>query len=535
MRRASILALVLALLLPLPGPVAAQAPGEAQAPQGRDRPDEQGPRARGERPSGERPSGEGGAAEGRHLPAEAVTRHAIELPGRTLRFTATAGSLPLTDPQGRLQAEVAYVAYTLDGADRASRPVTFAVNGGPGASSAYLHLLTLGPWRLPLDGSRISPSGPPVPVPNAETWLDFTDLVFVDPPGTGYSRVVGGDEVRQRFYSVEGDIDMLAAVVARWLREKNRLASPKFFVGESYGGFRGPLLAQKLQTDLGIGLSGLVLISPVLDFGWFSQPNYSPWIHVGRLPSMAAAALEAKGTVTRESLREVERYASSEYLVDLMNGLQDEQAVERVSRRVAAITGLDQGLVRRLAGRIDVGTFQRELRRESGEVVSPYDTAVAAYDPDPTAANSRFDDPVLEAMTAPLTSAIVDHLWHTLNFRVDARYELLNGSVNGAWRWGRGRGQPENVSEMRRALALDPNLRILIAHGLTDLVTPYFTSQLLLNQLPDLGPQPRATLQVYGGGHMFYSRDGSRQAFREDVQRLYDQALAGRAAGAPKP
>ena len=214
-----------------------------------------------------------------------MTQHRLALPGRALAFTATAGHLTLVDPQGAPQAEYGFVAYALDGAEPRTRPVTFVINGGPGASSAYLHLLALGPWRLPVDGQTISPSMPTERVPNAETWLDFTDLVFIDPPGSGYSRVVGGDQARERFYSVEGDIDGLAAFVARWLKEKSRLESPKFFVGESYGGFRGPLLAQKLQRDQGVGLSGLVLVSPVLDFGWFSQPNHAPWVHVVRLPS----------------------------------------------------------------------------------------------------------------------------------------------------------------------------------------------------------------------------------------------------------
>jgi carboxypeptidase C (cathepsin A) len=353
--------------------------------------------------------------------------------------------------------------------------------------------------------------------------------VFVDPPGTGYGRVVGGDPVRERFYSVEGDIDGLAAFVTRFVKEKNRLDAPKFFVGESYGGFRGPLLAQKLQSDQGIGMSGLVLVSPVLDFGWFSQPNHAPWIHVARLPSMAAAALEAKGAVSREQMREVERYASGEYLVDLMRGLQDRQAVDRVSVRVADLTGLDAALVRRLAGRIDMNTFQREFRRRTGQVVSAYDAGVTGYDPDPTAAVSRFEDPGLTGLTAPLGTAILDHLGRTLKYRAEGRYEVLNGGVNGAWRWGRGRGQPETVSEMRQALALDPKLRMLVVHGFTDLVTPYFASQLLLDQLPDLGPQPRTSLQVYGGGHMFYTRDGSRQAFRADAERLFREALKARA------
>jgi carboxypeptidase C (cathepsin A) len=131
-------------------------------------------------------------------------------------------------------------------------------------------------------------------------------------------------------------------------------------------------------------------------------------------------------------------------------------------------------------------------------------------------------------MTAPLTSAILHHLTQTLNYRPEGRYNLLNGSLSGAWRWGRGRGQPEAVGELRQVLALDPRLRVLIAHGFTDLVTPYFASQLLLNQLPDLGPERRASLQVYGGGHMFYTRDGSRQAFRADAQRMFEEAVKAR-------
>ena len=522
LRPANLLAVAVAVLS-LIGPGLAQSPPAPAA----------DPSARSEQ--AQRRNGERGA-EARRLPPDSVTRHTIELPGRTLRFTATVGTLPLIDTQsGNLQAEVGYISYTLDDADRSARPVTFAVNGGPGASSAYLHLLALGPWRLPLDGRRISPSVEPALVTNAETWLDFTDLVFIDPPGTGYSRIAGGDDVRQRFYSVEGDIDMLGAVVARWLREKNRLTSPKFFVGESYGGFRGPLLAQKLQGDQGAALSGLILVSPVLDFGWFSQPAHAPWVHVTRLPSLAAAALEARGPVSREALREAERYASGEFLVDLMRGLQDQAAIDRLSERVASLTGLDSGLVRRLAGRVDIGTFQREFRRRQAEVLSSYDTGVVSFDPDPTAGHSRFVDPVLSAMSAPLTSAIVDHLSRTLNYRVEARYELLNESVNGAWRWGRGRGQPESVSELRQVLALDPAMRVLITHGYTDLVTPYFASQLLLDQLPAFGNERRAQLQVYGGGHMFYSRDGSRRAFREDARRLYEEALAARVVEASRP
>ncbi|MBZ6077959.1 S10 family peptidase [Microvirga puerhi] len=469
-------------------------------------------------------------ADAQRLPPESVTHHTIELPGRTIRLTATAGSLTLTDPQGAPQAEIGFIAYTQDDADSATRPVTFAVNGGPGASSAYLNLLAIGPWRLALDGPSISPSASPTLVPNAETWLDFTDLVFIDPPGTGYSRVLGNDQVRERFNSVQGDIDGLAAFVMRWLKEKGRLRSPKFFVGESYGGFRGPLLAHKLQNDQGIGLNALVLVSPVLDFGWLNQRSGAPWAEAGLLPSFAASVRAQRGPVTRETMQDVERYASGEYMTDLMRGLQDREAVDRVSRRVAELTGLSPDLTRRLAGRIDARTFQRELRRQSNEVVSAYDANVYTADPEPNANGARFEDPVLSAMTAPLTSAIIDHLTRTLNYKAEGRYNLLNESVARGWRWGGGRDAPENTDELKSAMALDGSMQVLVAHGFTDLVTPYYATQLQLSQIPDLGPVRRLSLKVYDGGHMFYSRNASRRAFRDDVQALFDKALQAQTA-----
>lgn len=534
----TILAAILTTVLAL----GSASPTIAQAPPGNARTDAHPaaePRGGGPRPDGPARPPERSGPENRRLPPDSVTHQAVELPGRMLRFTATAGSIPLTDDQGALQAEIAYVAYTLDGADPGSRPVTVALNGGPGAASAYLHLGVLGPWRLPIDGPTISPSASPALAANPETWLDFTDLVFIDPVGTGYSRAVGsGEDIRNRYFAVESDVAYLSDVITRWLKANGRMPSPKFYVGESYGGFRGPLIAEKLQTDQGVGLSGLVLLSPVLDFSLLSQPRHAPFGAVARLPSLAAAALERNGQagrdISREALRPVEAYAAGEYLVDLTRGLQDKEAVERVSARVADLTGLDPSLVRRLAGRIDPETFQRELDRASGRVASAYDTGVTGYDPDPTAARSRFQDPVLSAMTAPLTSAIVDHLSRTLNFKVDAPYRLLNGAVNGAWRWSQGRSAPESVNELRQAVALDGNLRVLIVHGFTDLVTPYFANQLILNQLPDFGPDKRLDLRVYPGGHMFYTRDNSRRAFREDAMRLYRTASESRAAEAAK-
>lgn len=308
------------------------------------------------------------------------------------------------------------------------------------------------------------------------------------------------------------------------------MASPKFFLGESYGGFRGPLLAEKLANETGVGLSGMVLLSPVFDFGWLSEPRWKPMEFVTRLPSLAAAAAEARGPVARADLAEAERYASGDYLLDLLRGPADRDATERMSAKVAALTGLDRALVRRHEGRIEATTFRREFRRSDGRLVSAYDTGVSAFDPDPGAPSSEAEDPGLTPLTAPLNGAVIDLLSRRLGWRVpNARYEVLNGSVNGQWRYGRGRRSPESFNELRRMLAEDAKLRVLVAHGLTDLVTPYFASELLLRQVPAYGGERRATLATFPGGHMFYTRDASRIAFRDAVRELYAKALAARA------
>jgi carboxypeptidase C (cathepsin A) len=491
------------------------------------------------KPSGSEDHANRPASTAPRLPADATTDQSVELPGRTLKFKATAGSIPLNDGEGTLQAEIAYVAYVIEGSPASSRPVTFVFNGGPGAASSYLQLGALGPWRLPLE--HVGPSMSPVVIGNADTWLDFTDLVFIDPVGTGYSRFdATGDAVRRQFWSVDGDAQALGVFIRKWIEKTGRQASAKFIVGESYGGFRAPKVARVLQGDQGVGVSGLILISPVLDFGLFGQRRHSPMSWVVHLPSMAATVLdgkaldgkaldgkvpEGKGTFNRDALRDVERYAAGDYLADLMRGERDSAAVERISPKVAEFTGLDPALVRRLAGRVDTGTFQRELNRQRGLVASAYDATVTGFDPNPTSANSRFEDPMLSAMGPPLTSAMTDLYQRVLHWRVDAPFHLLNHDISSRWDYGRGRAGPEVVDDLRQALAFDPRLRVLVTHGASDLVTPYFADQLILDQMPVFGSADRLKLAVYGGGHMYYSRDASRHALRGDAEQLYRAAV----------
>lgn len=476
------------------------------------------------------------------LPADSVSQHALEVAGRSLSFTATAGSIPLRDAEGRVTAEMAYVAYTLDaGKESRRRPVTFAFNGGPGSASSWLHLGALGPWRLRMDEAAAQPSAPPALLPNAETWLDFTDLVFIDPVGTGYSHLVkdGPDEdgksrkgeggsaeaAARHYWSVGGDIESLADFIQQWLRKADRLTSPKLLVGESYGGFRGPKLARRLHEKHGIGLNALVLVSPVLDFAG-RRGSPTPFTYVALLPSLAAATFERHGqAVSRERLAPVEEYARSEYLSDLVRGPRDSAAINRMVARVAEFTGLPDATVRRSAARIDARTYNREAHRETGRIASLYDASFKGLSPDPALPSPQGRDPFTAALRVPLMSAMVDLYATKLGWRIDRPYVQSNREVSRRWAWGNSPAPPESVSDLKEALALDPRLRVMIAHGFTDLVTPYFASQLILDQLPAYGDQPRITLATHPGGHMFYSRDESRKTFREDALNLVERLI----------
>ena len=459
------------------------------------------------------------AAEQHKLPPDSTTKQTLDVAGRTLSFTATAGSIRLFNDKGEPQADIAYTSYELDGTDHDKRPVTFLFNGGPGAASAYLQLGNNGPWRLPINADEVTPSAAPDLQPNAETWLDFTDLVYIDPVGTGYSRFVAtGDDVRKRFFSVDGDVASIAVTIRRWLEKHDRLLSPKYVAGESYGGIRGPKVVRNLQVDQGIGVKGLILISPVMDFREFWGSGILQY--VGSLPTYAAVARQMKGPVTRADLADVEAYARGDFLADLVKGQTDTQATNRIADKVAALTGIDQAVSRRLAGRFDTGEFRREFDRKNGRITGRYDASVLGLDPYPDSNSSRFADPTGEGIAAPLSSAAVDLTTRKLAWRPDGSYQLSNGAVGNAWDFGNGINPPQSITQLRQILALDPRLKLLVAHGLFDLATPYFASKVLLDQFPAYASPDRVKLVVYPGGHMFYSRDASRQAFRADVQEM---------------
>ena len=257
----------------------------------------------------------------------------------------------------------------------------------------------------------------------------------------------------------------------------------------------------------------------MLDFAWFAADD-NPAAEAAHLPSLVAAAKGIKGPNPRDRLQAVESYASGPYLIDLYRGLRDTAALRRMSTTVAAFTGMDEKAVQRLGGRVDAASLTRERNRDAGRVASAYDSTVTGYDPNPYEAFSHHADPILDALKTPLASAMADVTANRLKWPVNARYEILNMAVNGHWDWDVGRHQPEAMGDLASLLALDPHLHAIVMHGVTDQVTPYFTSKMLIDQLPPYGDASRLRLAVYGGGHMPYLDDEPRAAMREDARKL---------------
>jgi carboxypeptidase C (cathepsin A) len=453
------------------------------------------------------------------LPSEVETKHEVTLSGERLSFTARAGAVRLFDGRtGAPTADVAVVSYERLDTDPATRPVVFVFNGGPGASSAWLGLGAISPWRLRLEDGKFTASTAPDLVENSESWLAFADLVFIDPPGAGYSKFLSENEdVRKHFHSVEGDVDSLAVVLRKWLTAHGRLVSPKFLVGESYGGLRVLKLAGALRERENIGVQGLVLISAALDFSWM-EGSRNLLSYAAYLPSFAAIS---RGSVSRRDVADVEAYAVGEYVTDLLKGPNDKTVVARISAKVSGLIGLDLRTVALLAGRVDTKTFLRERLKASGRVLSLYDGGVASFDPNPFSRESDWPDPVLDALRAPLGAAMTRVEIEKLRWPIgDTRYEILNDQVARHWDYGRGgRSSVEAISDLREALAFDLKLKVLIVHGIADLVTPYFATKLLLDQAPAFGDGSRLVFLVLPGGHMLYMHDDSRKMLRDAARQ----------------
>lgn len=457
-----------------------------------------------------------------HLPPAASAVQTAEIGGKVYRYRATAGSIPVLDEGGATIAEVAYVSFVLD-EPGARRPVTFAVGGGPGASSASL-TFGLGPKTSPTGVQGVTPSTPIEFKDNPASWLPFTDLVFIDPVGTGFSRAfLPPDRAAKAFYDVNSDVQYLSGAIYDWLKSNDRMGSRKYLLGESYGGFRTPRMVEDL-TWRGVGVSGLILVSPILDFGvktatGRSTQTLSPIPWAVDLPSMAAANYERQGKpLTPQLMREVEDYARGEYIGALLAGPSDPERFDRMIRAVAGYTGLPEPRVRELGGRLEQYAFLRDVHRPQGLDGSRYDINWTTPDPFPDQPSAGPQDMVLSTFTIEAAEE-TDFVSRLLGWKPQGRYWPYNPAVSAAWT--RSERDSESLSALRRSLALDPNLRLLIVHGYTDLACPYLMSRLAVDQMPVVLKGDRITLKTYPGGHMFYDRPQNGLAFMRDAEQLY--------------
>ena len=454
------------------------------------------------------------------LPPDAHASQSIVLDGKTLHYTVTVSAYPVRDGEGKVAGQVVVTAYTVEGANR---PVTFAFNGGPGASSVYLNFGAIGPKHLDAGNEGASPSDPTTLIDNQGTWLDFTDLVFVDPIGTGFSRSqVPEAETKKLFYSTVPDIQYLSRVIYDWLVKNDRLSSRKYLVGESYGGFRGPRITHYLQSQLGVALNGVVLVSPYLNPSIENDGDISPLPWMMTLPSITAAHLEREKKLTPDAMADVIAYTQGEYATTLLKGRADETATQKMIAKVTELTGLDPSFVKYSGGRIETGAYLREVHREEGKLGSVYDSNVTSFDPFPFAPEQRANDPILASIVAPMTTAMVDFVTRTVGWKVEARYNALSYDVGRLWdrdeELRRG-----SVPDLREAVAADPKLRVTIVHGWNDLSCPFMGSVLTVNQMPVMGDLTRVTVHEFPGGHMFYTRNDSRLALRKDVMEMFSK------------
>jgi carboxypeptidase C (cathepsin A) len=454
-------------------------------------------------------------------PEDSVTHQKFKAGGKEMAFTVTAGTLPLMD-DGKRRAGMFYVAYIRDGQQRGSRPISFVFNGGPGASSAFLHLGALGPRIIDYGPDGKLPTPPGHLVDNPDTWLDLTDLVFLDPVGTGFSRAID-DKSYRAYWGVRQDFESIAQIIELYLSRNNRQTSPLYLIGESYGGLRGARLPQLLSTKHGIGVSGAFLISPVLEFSLRSRESLGLLPDAMALPSFAAVAMERAGTLSPDALAEVEHFALGPYLTAIANP-RDAAATQGIYAKVARYIGLPEPLVAQYIGRVPTDVFVKETRRKDGLLISNYDGSASGPDPYPEFSWSRGGDVVYDGFRTVLTDNMAEYLSQVLGVRADVPYRVANNEVSRQWDWFSGlqghEGYVGSDDQLRETLAANRGFKMVIAHGMTDLVTPYLVSRYLIDHLPPL-LSDRVTLSLYPGGHMMYTRAASRPRLHSDAAKLF--------------
>ena len=454
-----------------------------------------------------------------------VTEHTVLIGGTAIRYRATAGYIPVRGRSDRVVADIFYVAYERQdtASQGASRPITFAFNGGPGSSAVWLHMGGLGPRRalLARDGTALPRSD--TLQDNEFTWLEFTDLVFVDPVGSGFSRPAGGDA--KQFYEVQKDVEVASDFVRSFVTRHDRWLSPQYIVGESYGTIRAVAVTRYLQDHYGLYIDGLVLLSAALNMGAITFDPGNDLPYVLSVPSYAAAARyhgragERASPEFERTLDKVKAWALQEYIAALAQGSSlHETEFRQVASRLAEYTGLPEGLVASNRLRISSGDFIQELLRSQGRTLGLLDSRVTMGNVG--SARRQWTDPSFFLVQGPFVAAFNDYIRAELGFRTDQPYVFLSEQANQSWDWGEARRGYLNVAPiLAEAMNLDNRIRVFNAAGYYDLATPYASQEYVLDHLGlPAGLRANITLRHYPTGHQIYTSTDALRQLTGDVR-----------------
>jgi carboxypeptidase C (cathepsin A) len=459
------------------------------------------------------------------VPQVHTTKHSGVFGGQKVGYSATIAETILAAEDGTQKAAIVTTSYIKEPRDP-SRPVTFLFNGGPGSGSVWLQMGAFGPKRVAIPSDARDDGAPPYPLhDNPDSLLDATDLVFIDPPGTGFSHLIGKTEPKE-YYGVTADAKAVAQVIRRWLNDNGRWASPKFLGGESYGTTRSAAVVNELEgsTFNDVGLNGVILISTVLDFAAGADTPGNELSYITNLPSMAATALyhgKATAPSTEQFVEEARQFAIGPYALALLKG-QKLSAEERANIRaqLSRFTGLGEAFLERADLRVTPDRFYKELLRDRGLTVGRLDSRYTGTDYD-SAGESPDNDPSFYGIDAGYTAAINSWARGTLGFVTDREYQAISG-IGRDWDWrigGRDSNAYLNVTPyLGQALRENRGMRIFVAQGYYDFATPFFAAEYALSRTGI--PQDRVQFHYYDAGHMMYVRDEDRAKLSRDIREF---------------
>lgn len=459
-----------------------------------------------------------------------VSKGSVTIAGQKIDYTTHTGYLDLKNDTGKLIAKVFFTYYKKENEDQAKRPVTFTFNGGPGSSSVWLHMGALGPRRVYLQDDGTATAPPYKVISNEYSWLNKTDLVFIDPVATGYSRAAAGESPKQ-FHGYMEDVQSVGSFIRHFLSRYERWGSPKFLAGESYGTTRAAGLSKFLQDSYRIYINGIFLISPVLNFGSNDYYVGNDLPRTLYIPSYTAAAWYHKKLAPalqadlQKTLRESESFALGEYATALLKGAWlTEAEKEKIAEKMSYYTGLSKEFCLQANLRVEEGRFWKELRRKDGLIIGRLDARFIGRDMD-DAGELVSHDPSFTNIDGPFTSAINDYFEKELNFKEDKAYNIF-GSVY-PWNYNNVQNQYLNVAEsLRDAMTKNPALKVYVGSGYYDFATPYFTAQYDVAHMFLRGETKNNIKHYfYNSGHMYYINKPDMIQFKKDVDDFFDWSL----------